>query len=332
MRELRLGVVGANKQGREHLVAAPGVRVVAACDVSPDVRAALRRDYPDLPCHDSLQEMCATEGLDGLIVAVPHHVVPELWPEILAAGLPVLKEKPLGRTLAEAHQLLGDARRARVPVVTAIQRRNHPSYLYLAERLATADVRALSATLHLGFDPTRGSAGWRAERQKAGGGALLDSGYHMVDLAQHLLGPLTFVHANLWCLDRPAGPDDMETDAVLLARAGATWVRIESRLGGRPDPERPGRYRKYERIEVETDVHRYAADRSGVWEDAVQVYACPPDWRDGMALQLETFAARIRDGRFDTALVWDQVAAMRVISRAYAELDRFGGLPAVWGT
>lgn len=94
MPDRRLGGVAANKQGREHLVEARGVRVVAACDVSPEVRAALQHDYPGFPCHSTLREMVAAERLDGVIVALPHHAVPAVRPEILAAGLHVLKEWP----------------------------------------------------------------------------------------------------------------------------------------------------------------------------------------------------------------------------------------------
>lgn len=327
MERVRLGLVGANRQGREHLVDAAGVDIVAACDVSETVRTALGHDHPELGCYTTVTEMLEKERLNGLVVAVPHHVVPEIWPELLAGRLPILKEKPLGRNLTEAFRLLADARAAGVPVVTAVQRRTHPSYEHLRAIVATERITNLAATLHLGFAPERASLGWRANRDMAGGGALLDSGYHMVDLAQSLVGPITVIHANLWTFDRPAGPDDLETDAIVTGRAGRTWVRLECRVGGRPDPSRLGGFVKFEHVAVDTDSVRYAADRRGVWKDEVMVFSCHSSWRDGMDAQLQRFAHMIRTKAFDADVVWDQVAAMRVIHEAYGDRGRFGDLP-----
>ena len=320
---LELGLVGANRQGREHLVEARGVKIVAVCDEAAGVRETVAREDPRLRVYGTVEEMVDAGALDGLVVAVPHHVVPEIWSRLLSARLPLLKEKPLGRSLAEAHAFLAMAREAGVPVVTAIQRRKHPSYERLAELLASERVVAVAATLHLGFDPSELGSSWRAERPKAGGGALLDSGYHMVDLVQRLIGPLEFVHANLWTPRGLAGPDEIETEAAVVARAGNVWVRIESRVGGLPDPQRAGKHRKFERVEVETSRAHFAADRQTVWKDGKEIFTCPPQWRDAMVAQLEHFADMIRRAQFDEPIVWDQVAAMRLIEQAYDELGRY---------
>ncbi len=325
MREpLRLGLVGAGRQGREHLVAAEGVSIVAATDASPEVAAALLAAHPAVRVHPDVAAMVSAEALDGLVVAVPHHVVPLVWDDLLSTGLPMLKEKPLGRSLPEAHALLARAARAGVPVVTAVQRRQHPSYRALASQLAGRRIDGIAATLHLGFDPTRIPHGWRGERSLAGGGALLDSGYHMVDLVQMLVGAVEVVSATLWTPEGPAGPDDIDTDAVLHGRAGACWVRIESRVGGRQRPDGAG-WQRFEQVLVDTDAGRFRADRTGVWRDDVPVYTCDRGWGAGMADQLEAFAAMIRRGAFDAPVVWDQVAAMRVIEQSHASMQRGTG-------
>lgn len=309
---LELGLIGCGKQGREHLVPVEGLAVVAAVDPDSDARGRFGQDSPEVRLYADLPSMVGAESLDALIVALPHHVVPRVWPAVLQAGLPVLKEKPLGRSLPEALDLLARAERAGVPVVTAVQRRSHPSYLYLHELLQRtgAEIHAVAATLHLGFDPTRSTGSWRDHRGQAGGGALLDSGYHLVDLVQLLVGALELVSATLWTPTGPAGPGEIESDALVQARAGQTWVRIESRVGGR----------KHERLVLDTSLGRLEADRTGVWRNGEQVFASDRGWSAGMVHQLERFAAMVRSGSFDTPVVWDQVAAMRLVQQSYDAL------------
>lgn len=322
---VRLALIGASKQGREHLAGASEqstFRFCAICDLDSETRAKTLSEYSGVltgaQAFASLQELAdASLALDGLVVALPHHIVKMEWENLLAFGIPLLKEKPLGRNLFEARRFIESARGARVPLVTAVQRRTHPSYQEL-RRLLTADpdevVEQIVATLHLGFDPTKSSGTWRDDRTKAGGGALLDSGYHMVDLVQYLIGPVGLVHATLWDNGVPAGPNVIETDAILTGRAGNAWVRIESRVGGK----------KGESVEVETSKHRYFATREGVWCDGEQRVNSGKDWLVAMREQLEDFAGQIRSGSFDDPRVWEQLPAMRVIDSAYALMSHYG--------
>ena len=134
--------------------------------------------------------------------------------------------------------------------MTAIQRRTHSSYEYLKGLLTGETITALSATLHLGFDPTEKPASWRGVSLQAGGGALLDSGYHMIDLAFYFLSHFNLIDANVWFNGQLGTAEMLDTDASLVGRSGQTWVRIESRVGGE---QKDGRYQKKELIEIQTE-------------------------------------------------------------------------------
>lgn len=322
MRPIRLGLVGAANQGREHLMAARGCRlatIVAACDSSEAVRAENALAFPDLRQFAELADMLESQPLDGLVLALPHDAYEPLWTTLLATKLPMLKEKPLGRTLAEGAQFVARARSAAVPLVTAVQRRHHPTYVELKRRLEGEVVRELSATLHLGFDPSRRPHGWRGEPERAGGGALLDAGYHLVDLAIFLLGSVEVVHTNLWDGDRPATAETLESEACLVGRSGHAWLHLECCVGGAPDPTRAGKRLKHELVVVALESgQRLEASRSHVAVDGVTVLTTSREWTLSAAQQLDAFAQRILDGQFDDTDVWSQVPAMRVIDRAYA--------------
>ena len=109
----RVAVVGAGAFGRNHLrvyreleAAGAPVQLVAAIDLSPEVRATAASTY-NIPAFESIDAMLA-EGLlvDAASVCVPtiHHFAAAL--KLLEAGVDVLVEKPFAATLKEADTLI----------------------------------------------------------------------------------------------------------------------------------------------------------------------------------------------------------------------------------
>ena len=144
---VRLAMVGLGPQGHEHLHAArlsKQVTFVAAVDPNPQARAAAIHRFPQLTSgtFDCLQPLREME-LDGLVLALPHHAYQHMWSDLLAFKLPMLKEKPLARTLEEAMKFLNAAQLAQCPLQTAIQRRHHPSYVHCRQAIRERGERIL---------------------------------------------------------------------------------------------------------------------------------------------------------------------------------------------
>lgn len=152
----------------------------------------------------------------------------------------MLKEKPLGRDIKEAQHFVNTAREQGCPIQTAIQRRQHPSYIFVKDQLKNQTITELRAHLHLGFAIELDSPNtWRSDRKTSGGGALLDSGYHLIDLIHYLIGQFELINACLWDGDKliQAESDSVESEAILLGRQASTWVKIESKVSGEPCPD-----------------------------------------------------------------------------------------------
>ena len=320
---VRLGLIGGSNQGREHLRAAASAHqaeIVAVYDHSANVRMDLLSEYPTLSIYESVAEMVSKEPLDGLVLALPHHAYAEVLAEIAPSGLPMLKEKPLGRNLAEARAFLRAAENGGGHIVTAVQRRSHLTYQRLAEfvRSESLQISAINAVLHLGFNPRTPPSAWRGDPDKAGGGALLDSGYHMVDLVHALVGTINLIHASMWACDVPGCAASLETDAILIGRAGSTWIRIESKVGGVPDATAKSGFSKFEEITLDTNKGMWRANRERITQDGEERFACDRSWLPAMAGQLDRFAEKIRQNSYDSPEIWQQLPAMRVIEEAYA--------------
>jgi predicted dehydrogenase len=108
--KLRMGVVGAGVFGRYHaLKAAAGARSLCAGVFDPDVsRAKTVAAEAGGAAFDSLDALVA--GADAVIVASPTRTHFAAGQAALSAGKPVLMEKPIAATLAEADALAALAR------------------------------------------------------------------------------------------------------------------------------------------------------------------------------------------------------------------------------
>lgn len=315
----QLGLIGLANQGKEHLQAASRstkVQFVAVCDSNPTLLDELRAQHPGLACYQAVEQLVADPAVQGIVLALPHHVYPTYWELLAQSGKPLLKEKPLGRNLDEARAFVEAVETFGGLLWPAIQRREHPSYVALKRRLlelgttaagSPLKIRGLEASLYLGLPAGLSESGWRGEFQQAGGGVLLDAGYHLVDLAHYVLGSLELLGASLWREGFPARPEDLEDEAIVHARGGEAWVRLACGRRGR----------KQERVLIETNAGVLEATREGVSFDGVEFFRCERDWQQAMADQLDVFADAVRQGLRNTFVVAEQIPAMAFIERAY---------------
>jgi len=107
-----IGVVGYGYWGPNlvrNFNSAPGARVVAVCDQSPQRRAQVEALYPAVKTYADVESMLADPKLDAVAIATPVSTHFKLSLAALKAGKHVFVEKPMTTTSAEAQQLIDEA-------------------------------------------------------------------------------------------------------------------------------------------------------------------------------------------------------------------------------
>jgi predicted dehydrogenase len=176
--------------------------------------------------------------LDAVVVCSPNrfHV-----PHALAAidaGLPVVVDKPLAASAAEAREVV-DAARRRGVVLTVFQNRRWDGDLLTVRRLIAEGELGRVLRFESRFERWRPEVGggWRerAEPEEAGG-LLYDLGSHLIDQALHLFGPVEDVYAELDAR-RPGAQVDDDAFIALRHTSGVRshlWMSaVTARLGPR---------------------------------------------------------------------------------------------------
>ena len=134
MSRLKVGVIGAGAWGRNHVrtVASHGATELAAvCDASAATREKLARQHPSALVTDDPARLLA--AVDAVIVATPAVTHADLARQVIAAGKPVLVEKPFALSVADAEDVAERADKAGVPLMVGHLLEYHP----VVERLRT---------------------------------------------------------------------------------------------------------------------------------------------------------------------------------------------------
>jgi predicted dehydrogenase len=145
---LRLAVIGVGHLGRHHariLAAMPEVRLTAVVDTNKE-RAA---EIAAASSTDALTDYRGLLGeVDGVVVAVPTELHAEIAVPFLERGTPVLVEKPMSRTIADADRMIAAAAAGKAVLAVGHTERHNPA-VAIALRLVTAprfiEVHRLSA-------------------------------------------------------------------------------------------------------------------------------------------------------------------------------------------
>jgi oxidoreductase len=190
---VRVALVGLGWAGRELwlplLCEQTGFEVVAAVDADPVSREAFTT-ATGIAAHPKVDALTARD-VDLAVVAVPNYLHTEVAGALLADGISVFLEKPVCLTSAEADILAATERGGGTLLAgSAIRHRGDVAAL----RRVMPDLGGIRH-VNLGWVRARGvprAGGWFTQRDKAGGGALFDLGWHLLDTLAFLLGPASF--------------------------------------------------------------------------------------------------------------------------------------------
>ncbi|MEV0265477.1 Gfo/Idh/MocA family oxidoreductase [Streptomyces sp. NPDC050617] len=170
----------AGHQGKEYLpIVRESTDIVGGVDPAP--AASSLADEWGFPHFDVLGEALAKVDFDAAVVTVPHSEHFPVCTELLAHGRHVIKEKPFAVTEQEARQLVHLAQRADRSVFTLLQRNFNPVFQYAQRNLARIG-KPYWFSYDYHFNLAHPTTGWRASREQAMGGVLLDMGYHLIDV------------------------------------------------------------------------------------------------------------------------------------------------------
>ncbi|WP_019711530.1 Gfo/Idh/MocA family protein [Streptomyces xinghaiensis] len=226
---LRAGLVGYGLAGSVFhaplIAATPGLVLDTIVTTSPERREQARAEHPGVRFAGDHRELLSrTEGEDALdlvVVASPNRTHVPIATDALRAGLPVVVDKPLSATAAEARALAALAEE-RGLLLSVFQNRRWDNDFRTVRQLIAGGELGEVQRFESRFERWRPKpkGGWResGDPQEIGG-LLYDLGSHLVDQALVLFGPAVRVYAES-VVRRPGAEADDDTFIALTHANG----------------------------------------------------------------------------------------------------------------
>jgi predicted dehydrogenase len=229
---IRAGIIGAGWPGKAHArgyLASGGFRIAAVADLIPSRRRDMIGEFKMPREYATWEEMIADKEIDAVSVCLPTHLHAPVTIAALKAGKHVVCERPPTLSASESRKIENAAAKAQKVVLYGMQRRFGGAELAAKQAIVKGYA---GKVYHARTVWTRTRAipigtGWYTQKEKSGGGALMDLGSVMLDLGWYLLGepkPASVYAATQKRLDNLA-PEGVTID---VEEAATAMVRFES--------------------------------------------------------------------------------------------------------
>src|SRR5690349_12268258 len=198
MTPVRIAVAGAGLIGRRHIEEVDAGRdTELAALVDPGAAGPGLAEKYAVPLHRSLGELFERDEPDGVILATPNQLHVDGGLECVAAGVPVIVEKPIGDTVASATRLVEAGEAAGVPVLTGHHRNYSPIMARARETIRSGVLGDLVAVVGTAmfYKPDDYFADGGEWRTQPGGGPILLNLIHEVNNLLSLVGDIVRVQA-----------------------------------------------------------------------------------------------------------------------------------------
>jgi predicted dehydrogenase len=202
------------------VLAHPNGELVAVANWREESGRALAERYGIPRVTTDWESLVGDPDIDAAVVATPNALHAPQAIALLGSGTPVLVEKPMSTTVAEADAMIAASEESGASLMVAHCWRFRDEVVAMRDRIAAAEFGEVVKTRGYGMHAGWGPSGWFTDRRLAGGGALLDMGVHAIDTARFLLGdPAPERVCAVVGTRYAAGRYDVDDDGILLI----TW-------------------------------------------------------------------------------------------------------------
>lgn len=224
-----IGIVGTGRWAEAHAEAAArsdNVSIVCCFGPSPDRREAFAVNF-GADSVASLDQLIVNEAVEAIIVSTPNDTHVEIATAALAAGKPVLVDKPVAADVAQGLRLLRRVD-ADGPACAVGHHARRLAGHRAARRWLDSHPAGKARVAHASFANNRGvglgADSWKRRGPGAEGGVLTQVGIHQVDNLIYLLGPVRSINARFSYGD--VGTGIAESAALVMAHAAGALSTV----------------------------------------------------------------------------------------------------------
>ena len=193
-KKLGIGIIGSGGIAQSHHM--PGYasipdkcEILAVCDANPEVAKTAAEKFGVGKIFTDYHELLAMPEIDAVSIATPNAFHKQPTIDALRAGKHVLCEKPMAMNGAEAREMMAAERESGKLLQIALQWRFGGPVRFMKDFIDKGHMGDIYYARAMALR-RRGVPGWGVfiDKEKQGGGPLIDIGVHILDLTLYLMG------------------------------------------------------------------------------------------------------------------------------------------------
>ena len=186
----KVGIAGYGVVGKRRHAALKKIHDFKVTSLS-DISFKDEDNLLNLNCYSDYKDLIKNEDLDILFISLPNNHAASATLLGLKKNLHVFCEKPPAKTLSELMPIKEHLEKTDLKLMYGFNHRFHSSVMHAKKIIDSGDLGEIlnlkgiyGKSKMISFNQTD----WRTDREKSGGGILLDQGIHMLDLMNYFVG------------------------------------------------------------------------------------------------------------------------------------------------
>ncbi len=191
MGKLRVGVIGAGSISDFHLASYQNnkqAEILAICDLNEQRAREKAEKYGASRIYTDYRDLVADRDIDAVSICTWNNSHAEISIAALHAGKHVLVEKPLSVTVEEARRVEEAVNKTGKLLQVGFVRRYAANTRILKQFIDAGDLGEIYYAKASCLRRLGNPGGWFADKERSGGGPVLDLGVHMIDICWYLMG------------------------------------------------------------------------------------------------------------------------------------------------
>lgn len=191
MSKLKVAVIGAGSISDCHLQAYadnPDVEIYAICDLNEERAKDMAKKYGASRVFTDYRDLLAMPEIDSVSICTWNNSHAEISIAALDAGKNVLCEKPLCQTVEEALAVEQAVKRSGKLLQVGFVRRYSDNAQILKQFIEAGELGDIYYAKASCLRRLGNPGGWFSDRERSGGGPLIDIGVHIIDICWYLMG------------------------------------------------------------------------------------------------------------------------------------------------
>jgi levoglucosan dehydrogenase len=246
MKKIGIGMAGFGYMGKVHLLAyrdipmiypdkLPEIEMKAVCHSSQNKADATARENGFSRGYSNFDDMLQNDEINIIDIVTPNYLHKEQILKALEAGKDVLCEKPLGLNSEEAEEISEVVKKTGRYLGMIFNYRFIPAIQQAKKWIEEGRLGKVYSFrgeyFHTGYQDSSRPLTWRMQKDKSGGGALVDMGVHVLDLIRFLLGEFESVNGKTQTFigERPLPDNTGQTGKVTVD--DAVWLTAQLQEG-----------------------------------------------------------------------------------------------------